>query len=439
MSRRVEVRNQRCVFDDFFKVNELTVAHERPDGSMSPEQRRLVFERGDSVAVLLLNRKAGHVVLVDQFRAPTLGKGLNGGWVTEAMAGMIGQYETRENAATREALEETGYAIKMGDLKPLATFFSSPGGSSERIHLYYAEVSDSDKRGDGGGDGDEDIHVRTMPLDELFDQLRSRTIEDPKLLIAALSLQQELNSAREETRAQARRPLAYSARPRKLKERPDLLIGYKTGPINGVRDASLWVNSENEDMIMDRFIGRSISANIRWLGAIKDDQDNVIEDVINNELRRKIGNKAPARIGTVFETESGALESTHGVRAVFHVATVKGGGAGAGFRADLEDLAMCVRTVLVRAHDRNLRFRPTSLIFGKKNCESILFPMLGAGDGGLRIEAVVPRLFEAAVNFYHEHLTTTTVKEIYFLAFTGEHKSACDAALDELHRRGVIL
>src|SRR5688500_20071302 len=106
MSRRVEVRNQRCVFDDFFKVNELTVSYELPDGSMSPEQRRLVFERGDSVAVLLLNRKAGHVVLVDQFRVPTLGKGLNGGWVTEAMAGMIGQYETRENAATREALEE---------------------------------------------------------------------------------------------------------------------------------------------------------------------------------------------------------------------------------------------------------------------------------------------------------------------------------------------
>src|ERR1700738_3187758 len=35
-------------------------------------------------------------------------------------------------------------------------------------------------------------------------------------------------------------------------------IGYHTGPISEVQGVDAWVNSENEDMIMDRHIGRTI-------------------------------------------------------------------------------------------------------------------------------------------------------------------------------------
>jgi hypothetical protein len=53
--RRVEIRNQRRLLDDCFKVNEVIVSHQRYDGKMSSDQRRLVFERGDAVAALLFN------------------------------------------------------------------------------------------------------------------------------------------------------------------------------------------------------------------------------------------------------------------------------------------------------------------------------------------------------------------------------------------------
>ena len=48
--KRTEVRGRRRLLDDFFKVDEAEVSFERADGSMTPPARRLVFERGDSVA-----------------------------------------------------------------------------------------------------------------------------------------------------------------------------------------------------------------------------------------------------------------------------------------------------------------------------------------------------------------------------------------------------
>ena len=38
--RRVEIREQRRLFDDFFKVDEVVVAYQRYDGAMSRDERR---------------------------------------------------------------------------------------------------------------------------------------------------------------------------------------------------------------------------------------------------------------------------------------------------------------------------------------------------------------------------------------------------------------
>jgi nudix-type nucleoside diphosphatase (YffH/AdpP family) len=136
--RNVEIRKQTRLLDDKFKVDELVVAHEKIDGSMSRDQRQLIFERGDSAAVLIFNVDKKCVVLVDQFKAPTLGKGSGGGWITETVAGIIERYETPEGTAMREAMEETGYKIR--DLTLISKFFSSPGGTSECVHLLVNRV-----------------------------------------------------------------------------------------------------------------------------------------------------------------------------------------------------------------------------------------------------------------------------------------------------------
>jgi nudix-type nucleoside diphosphatase (YffH/AdpP family) len=189
MPGNVVIRRQRRVFDDFFKVDELVVSHEQIDGTMSADQTRLVFERGDAVAALLLNRDTKSVVLVEQFRVPALvarrrdDPSTSDGWILETVAGMIDPDETPEAAVIRETIEETGYRITNPRL--IGKYYSSPGGTSERVFLYFAEVHDADRVGEGGGVDDEDIRVVDMTLDQLFDRLAKGNIEDPKLLIAA--------------------------------------------------------------------------------------------------------------------------------------------------------------------------------------------------------------------------------------------------------------
>jgi nudix-type nucleoside diphosphatase (YffH/AdpP family) len=194
--RRVEIRSQRRLFDDFFKIDEVIVAHEQYDGTMSPDQRRLVFERGDAVAVLLFNIDTRSVVVIEQFRAPVLigrrrdDPAATDGWITELAAGMIDPGETAEEAAARETFEETGYQIKEPEL--IRKFMSSPGGTSERIFLYFARVSEAAKSAKGGGTDGEDVRVAHIPVDELFDRLAKGQIEDSKLAIAAYWLRENM-------------------------------------------------------------------------------------------------------------------------------------------------------------------------------------------------------------------------------------------------------
>jgi nudix-type nucleoside diphosphatase (YffH/AdpP family) len=196
--RRVEIRRQKRLFDDFFKIDELIVAHQRFDGSMSGEERRLVFERGDAVAVLLFDADARAAVLVEQFRAPTLiarrrdDPASADGWIVELVAGMIDEGENAEQAAIREVFEETGYRIANPRL--IGKFFSSPGGSDERFFLYFAGVREAQREGNGGGiAGEEDIKVFQLGVDDLFRKLAQGAIEDPKLAIAAYWLKDNIN------------------------------------------------------------------------------------------------------------------------------------------------------------------------------------------------------------------------------------------------------
>jgi nudix-type nucleoside diphosphatase (YffH/AdpP family) len=199
MSGRAVIARQRRVFDDIFKIDELLVAHERTDDTMSAAQRRLVFERGDAAAVLLLDVENDAVLLVEQFRAPVLigrrhdDRSTTEGWIVETVAGMVEAHETPEAAAIREVFEETGYRIAQPRL--IGRFFSSPGGSSERVFLYFAEVREADRTGKGGGIDDEDIRIVQIATDELFDRLARGVIEDPKLLVAAYWLQARRRSS----------------------------------------------------------------------------------------------------------------------------------------------------------------------------------------------------------------------------------------------------
>ena len=188
--KKLVIENEKLIFDDFFKIKEANLKYEQFDGEMSPTVRRLNFERGDSAAALIFNTESEKVLLTNQFKYPASAKG--DGWITEVLAGAIGADETPEAAIRREIEEEAGY--KAGDLQHISTFFVSPGGTSERIILFYAEVKNSDKISAGGGlaSENEDIKILEFSLPHAWKALENSEIADAKTIIALMWLRHKL-------------------------------------------------------------------------------------------------------------------------------------------------------------------------------------------------------------------------------------------------------
>ena len=179
---RVEIQEKQTIFSQRnFQIQEAKLRFEKFNGQMSEPVTKLVFERGDAAAALIYNRDSQKVVLIRQFRYPAYGRG--SGWLCEVVAGGIEEQETPEQCIIREVHEEVGYQLH--DLVSIATFYVSPGGTSERIMLYYAEVTDADRISQGGGLASEDIELVELTLPEFWHELQEGHIIDAKTLIAA--------------------------------------------------------------------------------------------------------------------------------------------------------------------------------------------------------------------------------------------------------------
>jgi len=175
---KFEISERKKVFDDFLKVEAARLRFERFDGAMSEEVRRLNLMRGDAVAAVVYHRERESLLLVRQFRFPTVDKG--SGWLTELVAGILAPGEEPESAMRREIEEEMGF--RANDLEPICKFFASPGGSDERLFLYYTEVGEADRIGTGGGlDAEgEDIVTESLSVSEVEAYLGRSEMQDAK-------------------------------------------------------------------------------------------------------------------------------------------------------------------------------------------------------------------------------------------------------------------
>lgn len=183
MPKKVVILNKKEVFNRaIFRVEETRFRHELYSGELSKELVRLTFERGDSSAVLIHDRLADTVVFTEQFRLATQEKGP--GWLLELPAGSIEAGEEPIDTMRRELIEETGYHLET--LEPISTFYLSPGGTSERIQLFYATATPERRISQGGGRSEEgeDIKIITMPLEDALAQIKSGEIADAKTILA---------------------------------------------------------------------------------------------------------------------------------------------------------------------------------------------------------------------------------------------------------------
>ena len=180
--KKVLIERKRYILDDFFKIEEAYVQFEQFNGEMSPLVRQLTLERGNSVAVLVFNKSTEKLILISQFRYPTYRN--DHGWTIETIAGMVDPGETPEESARRELQEEIG--LNIHKLEPIAAFYPSPGGSSEKIDLYYSEVSGEQanyKKSGGLLAVGEDIKVIELTLAEALAKIKTGEIADAKTII----------------------------------------------------------------------------------------------------------------------------------------------------------------------------------------------------------------------------------------------------------------
>lgn len=158
----VDIISRRTIYDGFFKMHKLRLRHRLYRGGWSGEMERELFVRGHAVGVLLFDPERELVALTEQFRVGALERE-GGPWCLEVVAGMIEEGELLEEVAHRELQEEAG--IEVAKLHYIRSYLPSPGGSSERMHLYCATADLSGVEGYFGlADEHEDIRLRVLPL-----------------------------------------------------------------------------------------------------------------------------------------------------------------------------------------------------------------------------------------------------------------------------------
>jgi ADP-ribose pyrophosphatase len=144
------------------------------------EARREVVEHPGAAVIVAVDEKQ-NVLLVRQYRYAVGQDSL------ELPAGTCERGEPVEETAPRELEEETGHTAARWE--PLGRFFSSPGILTEEMHLFLARDL---AEGAARPEGDEDLHLLRLPLEEAVAMVLRGEIHDAKTMIGLLLAREKL-------------------------------------------------------------------------------------------------------------------------------------------------------------------------------------------------------------------------------------------------------
>lgn len=183
----VKLLNQRDLYKGFFRMTEYRFKHRLFEGGWSEEVKREVFERGNAGVLLAYDPKRDEVVLIEQIRIPAY-ETSETPWLLEVVAGMVEQGESPEDVVRREAQEEAGVIV--GRCEPIVSYLSSPGGTSERMHVYVGEVDATTAKGIHGlASENEDIRVHVVSREQAYLWVEEGVIDNAASVIALQWLQ----------------------------------------------------------------------------------------------------------------------------------------------------------------------------------------------------------------------------------------------------------
>lgn len=142
-----------------------------PNGQTSTRE---IVKHPGAVAVIAITRE-NKILMVEQYRKPLERT------IVEIPAGKLEKGEEPITTAKRELEEETGYTCS--NLKPLISFYTSPGFADELVHLFIAE--NLEKLTEAAElDEDEFVEVLEVTLEEAQEMMKSNRIYDAKTAYA---------------------------------------------------------------------------------------------------------------------------------------------------------------------------------------------------------------------------------------------------------------
>ena len=170
---RGRVHEREVIYHGFVDLVRLDVTAPEPDGG----RHEVVFLDPRPAVVALPLLADGTVLLARQYRPAV------DAWVLEAPAGGIDGDESPEQAVHRELREELG--LRTGRLEPLGRLLSSPGVSTEELHLFAA----LDCVRDGAPTGEETIVEEALPsLADALALIERGVLRDAKTQVLVLRL-----------------------------------------------------------------------------------------------------------------------------------------------------------------------------------------------------------------------------------------------------------
>lgn len=199
-------------------------------------------------------------------------------------------------------------------------------------------------------------------------------------------------------------------------------VGFVTGDRRDINVGQIWVSSENTNMQMDSFYGKSTSATIRYLGAERDAIGAVVKDTIGDALRAQMNGRVVVDPATAIPTTAGTLEKTNKVKWIFHVASVIGQPL-VGYKP-IEQIDQCVKSALRLASREE---------FARQRLRSILFPIFGTGPGGGDVEATIRICLDAAMEYLERgRAQARGLRGIYFYVWGEVDLEICRTVANKI-------
>ncbi|MCF2949079.1 ADP-ribose diphosphatase [Paraglaciecola aquimarina] len=178
----VQILKKESLYSGFFNMVKYAFKHKLYKGGWSEVIEREIFERGHAIAVLLYDPNLDEFVMIEQIRIGAFPTS-ESPWLLEVVAGIIDEGETAENVCRREAEEEAGVKIK--NLTKALSYLSSPGGTTERLHIFVGEVDATQAQGVHGLEYEgEDILVHRVSATQAIEWIEQGKVDNAATLIA---------------------------------------------------------------------------------------------------------------------------------------------------------------------------------------------------------------------------------------------------------------